>query len=502
MTQTEAPAVPATSAERFHKPADVEALIIPESATIRAALASFDRTGKGIVFAVDEHRRVSGIATDGDVRRALLKGAGLDAPVVTCINRQFRWVPASSTRSQILRAMDYRVKSLPMLDAERRAVDFVTFDQVYSVPVAEPSLGGKELEYVSDCIRSNWISSQGPYVTRFEDQFRRLVGTRFAVACSSGTTALHLALAALGVCPGDEVIVPDLTFIATANAVRYCGADVVLADVDEATWTLDLQSVRAAITPRTKAIIAVHLYGHPTDMPALGALAKERGLAIVEDCAESLGARVRGAIVGSLGAVGCFSFYGNKTVTTGEGGMLVTNDEGVFERARVLRDHGMSRERRYWHPVVGYNYRLTNLQAAIGVAQLDRLDEIQENKREIDRLYRAQLGGVPGLVMPPSAAWAEPVCWLFSLLVDSAVAGCTRDELLRHLEQKNIGCRPLFHPLHVQPPYRTKRDYPASRSLSDRGLTLPSAVGLGERDITYICDVIRQFIAARSGVPL
>lgn len=443
---------------------------------------------------MDGEGKFAGLLTDGDARRALLKGARLEDAVGAWLNRHCVIARQGAGREELLRLMDYRVRYVPIVDGDGRLVDFAAFEQLCRIPVAEPDLAGRELEYVAECIATGWISSQGKYVNRFEKEFAELCGVGHALATSSGTTALHLALATLGIGPGDEVIVPDLTFIATANAVTYCGARPVSVDVHAATWTMDPAAVEAALTPRTKGLVPVHLYGHPADMDPLLALAERRGLFVVEDCAEALGARYRSRMVGSLGTLACFSFYGNKTLTTGEGGMLVGDSEPLMRRARVLRDHGMSPERRYFHSEVGFNYRLTNLQAAVGVAQLERAASIFARKTEIDRRYREGLANVPGLTLPPRAAWAEPVCWLFTVLVDEQRARRTRDELLAYLEKKQIGSRTLFHPIHEQPPYRQQGRFAVSERLSRTGLSLPSAITLEEKAVDYVCETIRQFL--------
>jgi perosamine synthetase len=479
----------------FNTAEELETLLIDDGASIRDVLRTIDANGRGLALVVDADRSLRGIITDGDARRGLLRGLSLEEGAGACLNREFVAAPEGASREELLKLMDYRIRCVPILDSRRRPVDFVALEQIYQVPVAEPQLAGRELEYVTECITTNWISSQGKYVDRFEREFAVFVGTRYALATSSGTTALHLALAALGLGPGDEVIVPDLTFIATANAVAYCGATAVLADVDPVTWTLSPSAVESVVTERTKGILPVHLYGHPADMAPLRGIAERHGLFLLEDCAEALGARYRGEMVGQIGEAGCFSFYGNKTLTTGEGGMVVTNDEVLYRRAKVLRDHGMSPDRRYWHPLVGFNYRLTNLQAAVGVAQLERIDTILALKANIDRQYRTHLSGIPGLVMPAAESWADPVCWLFSMRVDSRAGGLTRDELLGLMQRQQIGCRPVFYPLHEQPPYFQAQSFPASEEIARSGISLPSAVTLTDRAVEYVSRTIRRFVA-------
>ena len=243
------------------------------------------------------------------------------------------------------------------------------------IPISQPSLGEREIEYVLSAVKSGWISSKGQYIDAFEKQFADFVGIKYALAVSNGTNALHLALASCGIKAGDEVIIPDLTFIATENAVRYTGADVVFVDIDKDTLCISPVSIERAITGKTKAIIPVHLYGHPANMREIMRIAKIHSLVVIEDAAEALGAEAYRQRVGSIGKCGVFSFYGNKIITTGEGGMLTTNDHITFEKARYLRDHAMDQHKRYWHTMVGFNYRMTNLQAAVGLAQMERIDK-------------------------------------------------------------------------------------------------------------------------------
>lgn len=359
------------------------------------------------------------------------------------------------------------------------------------IPVSEPLLEGNELAYVSDCIRSGWVSSLGKYILEFERLFAQFCGVKHGIAVSNGTTALHLALVSLGIGPGDEVIIPTLTFIATANAVRYTGAVPVFADSEARTWNIDPADLERCITPRTKAIIPVHVYGHPADMQPILELAARHHLMVIEDAAEAHGAYYKNKRVGSLGKVGVFSFYGNKIITTGEGGMLTTDDDNLAERARFLRDHAMSPEKRYWHTEIGFNYRMTNIQAAVGVAQMEKIEEYVERKRKIARIYNKALAGIPGISLPPEAPWARSVYWMYSILVDKPYP-LNRDELMAALRARNIDSRPFFYPVHTQPPYNTADRLPVSECLSRQGINLPSAVTLTEADITRIASVIRQ----------
>lgn len=357
------------------------------------------------------------------------------------------------------------------------------------IPVAEPKFGGKELEYVSDCITSGWVSSKGKYVNRFEENFAQFCGVKCGVATFNGTIALHLALAALNLGPGDEVIVPTLTFVATANAVAYTGATPVFVDSEPFTWNIDPAKIEAAITPRTKGIIPVHLYGHPADMDAVTAVARAHNLWVVEDAAEAHGATYKGRPAGSLGDVAIFSFMGNKIITTGEGGMVVTNDEALADRCFFLQNHARQPENPYWHTEIGFNYRMTNLQAALGVAQLEQVEEFIAIRRRNAAHYMARLGDVPGLVMPPQGDWAKTVYWMFAPLIGPEF-GVDRDTVMANLKENNIEPRPFFAPIHTMPMYTTGQSLPVAERISAQGINLPSGTTLTAAEIDYVCDVL------------
>ncbi|MFQ5612754.1 MAG: DegT/DnrJ/EryC1/StrS family aminotransferase [Anaerolineae bacterium] len=358
------------------------------------------------------------------------------------------------------------------------------------IPVAEPLLGEKELAYVIDCVKSGWLSSLGEYVKKFETGFAHFCGVEYGVATANGTVALHLVLAALGLGPGDEVILPSLTFVATANAVRYTGATPVLVDSEAETWNIDPAAVAAAITPRTRALIPVHLYGHPADMDPLRALADEHGLYLIEDAAEAHGARYKGQRAGGLGHAAIFSFYGNKIITTGEGGIVVTDDQDLAERCFFLENQARSPENPYWHPAVGFNYRMTNLQGALGLAQLERIEEFIAIRKRNAALYLQCLAGVPGLTLPPHADWAENVYWMFTVLVEDGY-GPDRDTLRRLLHERGIETRPVFHPIHTLPPYANGLSLPVAEAIGARGINLPSGATLTPAQIEIVCDALR-----------
>lgn len=370
------------------------------------------------------------------------------------------------------------------------------------IPIAGTRLDGNELAYVTECLESGWISSQGPFIGRFEAAFAEAVGVRHAVACSSGTAALHLALAAFGVGPGDEVIIPTSTMVAVANAVTYTGATPVLLDADRATWNMDVGGLEAAVTPRTRGIVAVHTYGRPAEMAAIRAVAARHGLFVLEDAAEAHGATLDGRTAGAMGDAGAFSFYANKIVTTGDGGMVTTDDAAFARLVRTLRDHAFSEERHFWHRHVAYNYRMSSLQAAVGLAQVERLAELVALRRAHDAAYRRHLAGTPGLTLPaPDAPGAHGVAWMHGLLVEDAF-GRTRDELRACLAAAGIETRTFFVPIHAQPIYYHQyrgQLFPVAEELSARGLCLPSGPGLSEEDIACVAAVVRG--AGRRAAP-
>ncbi len=359
----------------------------------------------------------------------------------------------------------------------------------YKIPVAAPSLIGNEKEYVNDCMESGWISSAGKYVELFESHFAGFCGTKHAIACCNGTVALHLALVALGVRTDDEVIVPTLTFVATPNAVSYCGARPVFVDSETDTWNIDGEQVESKITERTKGIIAVHLYGHPANMSVLREIADRHNLFLLEDAAEAHGAMCDGKIIGSIGDAAAFSFYANKIITTGEGGMVVTDDDALAEKLRLLRGQGMDPERRYWHPVIGYNYRMMNLPAAIGLAQLEKVDTQLESRRRVAELYQSRLREIPGITLQNEQIWARHVFWMFSVILDPAT-WLDRDSVIEILSRRGIETRPLFYPAHSFPPYKNSvggETFPVAENLSANGISLPTWAGLTENNIDDVC---------------
>ena len=363
------------------------------------------------------------------------------------------------------------------------------------IPVCEPTIGKDELKNVTNCIETNWISSIGKYIKEFEEKFSKYCNAKHGITTNSGTTALHLALISLDIGGGDEVILPTLTMVATADAVVYTGAKPVFVDSEPKTWNIDVKKIEEKINDKTKAIIPVHIYGHPVDMDAILEIAKKYNLYVIEDAAEAHGAEYKGKKVGCLGDIGCFSFYANKIITTGEGGMIVTNDDEIAEKARLLKDLAHSKEKRFLHNFIGFNYRMTNLQAAVGVAQLEKIEKFVRMRRNNAMLYNSLLGNIKGITLPVEEEWAKNVYWMYSILIEDDF-GIDRDELRIQLKKNGIETRTFFIPMHQQPIFKkmglSEGNCPVADELSRKGLYLPSSSSLTEKDIRFVCQNIKK----------
>jgi len=358
------------------------------------------------------------------------------------------------------------------------------------IPVAHPLFLGNEIKYLNDCIETSWVSS-GKYVERFEKQFAKFCQVTNASSASSGTTALHLLLLALEIKKGDEVIVPDLTYVSTANVVRYVGATPIFADVDENIWTLDPNKLESKISKRTKAIIVVHLYGHPADMDIINDIAKKHKLLVIEDACQAHGAEYKSKRVGSLSKAGCFSFSGAKTITTGEGGMIVSKDKSLIEKTRVINSNYVSRKRNFFHSDIGYNFRFTNIQAALGLAQLERIDKMLITKIRNAKLYSSFLGDEELIQLPQQKPWAKNVFWLYSIVLKKAGL---RDKLRNYLAERNIETRPFFVPMHKLPMYKQLGNFHNSNFLSENGISLPSGLTLTSENIEHVSSTVKKFL--------
>lgn len=361
------------------------------------------------------------------------------------------------------------------------------------IPVYRPDLSGNERTYVLNCVDSTWISSIGAYIDKFEAAIAEITQARHAVAVCNGTVALHLPLHCMGIGPGDEVIVPTFTYIASVNTIAQTGATPVFAESRPGDWLLDPADVERQITPRTKAIMPVHLYGAACDMPVLMDIANRHGLRVLEDAAEALGTTLHGRHVGTFGHAGSFSFFGNKTVTTGEGGMVVTHDDEFASSLRMTKGQGQSLTRRYWHEVLGFNYRMTNICAAIGLAQTERLPQILAAKRRLAAFYKSVLAKLPVTFQAPIAG-VESADWLVSLLLP---AGTDRDRLMAEMQAGGVETRPVFYPAHHMPMYQREERYPVAEDIAARGISLPSFPALTDDELARVCETLTQALRSQ-----
>jgi perosamine synthetase len=360
----------------------------------------------------------------------------------------------------------------------------------YKFPVYQPSLGKKEKEYVLECLDSTWISSKGKFITQFENSFSEFMGINHSVGVCNGTVAIHVALLALGIGLDDEVIVPSFTYIASVNAITYTGARAVFADSDKGSWQIDINKIEEKITNKTKAILAVHLYGQPCEMNTIMSLAKKYNLYVVEDCAEAFGSYYNGKHVGTIGDISTFSFFGNKTITTGEGGMVVTNNPSLRDKVVHLKGQGLAKDREYYHDIIGYNYRMTNICAAIGCAQLERANELINKKIKIANWYENKLKNLP-IVFHSQVGNVKHSFWMVSILLKDFEE---RNKIRLHLNENGIETRPTFHPVHLMPMYyKDGLTFPIAEELGSRGINMPSYPDLIESNVDFICDKIKEF---------
>lgn len=360
------------------------------------------------------------------------------------------------------------------------------------IPVYQPSLSGNEKDYVSQCLDTSWISSKGTFVSRFEADFAKFLRIRASTTVSNGTTALYLALHVLGISKDDEVIVPTLTYIASVNAIALVGATPVFVDSDPDTWNLDVDRIETILTPRTKAILAVHLYGAVCAMDKLQALCKKHNLFLIEDAAEAFGSQFQGHFSGTFGDIATFSFFGNKTITTGEGGMVVSNDSAIIDRVAYLKSQAVSPTREYWHDEIGFNFRMTNICAALGVAQLENVDSILEAKLRLANWYREDLDGLP-VTFQAELPETVHTYWMVCFLVENVRI---RDRIRQALKNSGVETRPIFWPAHKMPVFKSNEVFPVAENISLRGLNLPSYPALTREQVSYITLIIKEVFTA------
>lgn len=450
--------------------------------SLKELIKAIDHEPAGTAFILDEEEKLCGIVTDGDFRRMLLRGRSIDDHLSKDDLGDYVVARQGESMEELLKKTNKKIRIIPIIDDEGMLVDYFVYrHQTRFTPIAEPTLDNTEYRYLMDAFTSTWISSRGKYIDQFEENFSNFIGCKHGVAVSNGTVAIHLALVALGIGEGDEVIIPDLTFAATINAVLLANATPVLVDIDLDSWTISPDEIEKAINEKTRAIIPVHVYGQACEMDRIMEIANKHGLKVVEDCAEAHGAEFKGQRVGSFGDIATFSFFANKIITTGEGGMCLTNSAELDDRMRQLRDHGMSREKKYWHEEVGFNYRMTNLQAAIGCAQLEKIDQLLDRNDQIEADYKAALDELALIQWQKSYNDRRKVVWLVACLSDR------KEEIAEVLKANNIDVRPFFYCLSDMPIYESYAfSNQHAREVSKRGMNLPTVENVNYQQVKEI----------------
>lgn len=462
-------------------------LIISEEKALKDAMIKINENGLGICFVVNKEEKLINLLSDGDIRRYLINGLDINSKLNKLSKNKFFYtkvgVDLESIQENII-----KYKIIPVLDKNNILVDYISKNNLCNIPLINTKFNGEEIKYVNDCLDSGWVSSIGKYVKKFEDYFSQKFGFNNSLAVSSGTTGLQLALTALGVGEGDEVILPDLTFAASINAIINAKAIPVLADVDINTACLNVTSVEKLINKKTKAIMPVHLYGNSCDLDALYKLKEKFKLIIIEDCAEALGTKYHNKQVGIKADAAIFSFFGNKLITTGEGGMVCFKENHIHTKAKILSAHGMNPKKRYWHDQVGFNFRLTNIQAALGLGQLERIESFLESKIRLANIYQELLSKNSYFKIQQISQHTESSYWLFTIFLKDDLIN-KRDKIISYLLSKGIECRPCFYPLHEMNPYSQYYEKlpQNSKYLAYSGISLPTGIHTTKEEIEYVC---------------
>lgn len=457
------------------------------------AVSMIERNSSGFCVIAD-NKKLVGILTDGDIRRALLKGFKNESQCIEFCNKKPITVTQNTNQSELISLLS-KFKFLPLIDEEGFILDIINNVEDIFIPICEPNLCGNEFKYLSDAFTSGWISSQGKYINYFEQSFSKFIRSSFTLSTSNGTTALHLIFKTLEVGLGDEVIVPNLTFAASINSVIHAGAKPVLVDINPLTYGLDLETIKKNITNKTKCIMIVHLYGYPVDIDKVLDFAKANKLLVIEDCAEALGSYVRDDHVGTKSDASAFSFFANKLISTGEGGMAIFKEKKFFDKAKILRDHGMNKEKKYWHKYVGFNYRMTNMQASVGYAQMENIHNFLDKKIKIANLYKEYLSPIKDLIFfPQDPYYGKNSYWLFSIYFKNNI---DIEKIIKSLREYGIDSRRFFTPLNLMDiyvEYANTNKYENSLDLYNNSLCLPSSTNLTKSQISYISKKIKEII--------
>ena len=458
-------------------------LLVNESETLKTALKKINLSGLGVCFLIKNNKLIN-VISDGEVNKVKVKK-------FIFVNENHDFLDLQNKIS--------KYKIIPILNKKGEVIDYASEKRFRQIPQSEPLLNGNELKYITDSIKSGWISSRGKYVNMFEKKFSNFVKSTYSLSTSSGTTALQLAIATLKLKKNDEIIVPDYTFVSPINSIIHSNCKPVLADVDLETLCISFESLKKVVSKRTKALILVHLYGNSPKIKKIINFCKEKNIKVIEDCAEGFGTKYKNTHVGKFGDFGTFSFFGNKTISTGEGGMIIFKNYENYLLAKKLRDHGMSTKKKYWHDEIGFNFRLTNMQAAIGCAQLENANKFISRKIEINKIYKNKLKKLNHVLFPIDQKLIKNSHWLSYFKINNNIKNhkSIRNSLISYLNKKGVEIRTGFysaHQMNIYKRYKNKKvNYKNSKIISDSIITLPSSVNLKKKEIDYICDLILKY---------
>ena len=482
----------------------VNLILIKENQTLKEAMECLDKAGLGIVLIIDENKKLLGVATDGDIRRALLSGKNINSPIKGVMIQKPVTALEGTLAAKLLEIMlEKNIQEIPIVSSEGAVVDIALLRELKSIPLSSPDITHREVEIINQVLSTPFLSI-GPKVKEFEQKVADFIGVKYAVAVNSGTSGLHLCVKSLDIKDGDEVITTPFSFIASANCILFERAKPVFVDIDENTLCIDPEKIEKAITKKTKAILPVHIFGHPCEMDKITEIAQKYNLAVIEDGCEAFGSEYKGKRVGILGNSAVFSFYPNKPITTGEGGVVVTNDEKIAKLCQSLRNQGREEggidDSWLSHKRLGYNYRMSELSAALGVIQIERIKEILDKRQRIAELYNQRLAGIKGIKIPYIGSNVKISWFVYTVRLDcEKFSRDDRDAIIRELENRGINCRNYFPPIHLEPFYaemfgHKRGDFPVTERVSDSTISLPFYNDLAEGEIEYICDGLENIL--------
>lgn len=470
----------------------IKNFVVNVNSNFNDILKTISKNSTGLVFLIDDNSKLIGSVSDGDIRRYILKNKNLKKKIdinEKYINKKVHTIYENDSTQKLFKLLERGIKAVPRINQKKQVFDICTYKNILSFPIANPQLTSLEATYVNKCLKDGWISSRGEFISNFQNEFSKYLGYGYSCAVSNGTAAIELAIKTFGFPKNSEIILPDFTFAASINAILNCGMKPVICDVRMDTWTIDYKKITSLITNKTKAILPVHIYGQPYHISEIVKIAKKNKLVIIDDCAEGLGATYKKKIVNRYADATCFSFFGNKSITTGEGGMVVFRKKNHYKKSKIIREHGMSPIKKYWHIDIGSNYRITNIQCAIGYAQMIRINNLIKKRKKVFDYYDLFLASNKKIKFLPKNDWSTNSYWLYTILIDD-IGIVKRNKLIKSLNQNGIETRNGFYNLSAMKIYKkySKTLCVNSKYLSENTISLPTSVNLSKNQIKYICE--------------